>query len=162
MRGGQAQPLNAISLRANAMTFLKMLGREAVVALSSDYERGDRLTEVVAQTFDRLTELLGGEADPVRALSHFSEDSAVRIMTIHKCKGLEFDTVVILGVEQQTFWGDRDEQRSAFFVGISRAKSRLYLTVADQRQRPTEAQNRWDIVRRPHDEYIGHATSSVG
>lgn len=162
MRGGQAQPLNAISLRANAMTFLKMLGREAVVALSSDYERGDRLTEVVAQTFDRLTELLGGEADPVRALSHFSEDSAIRIMTIHKCKGLEFDTVVILGVEQQTFWGNRDEQRSAFFVGISRAKSRLYLTVADQRQRPTEAQNRWDIVRRPHDEYIGYVTSSVG
>jgi superfamily I DNA/RNA helicase len=157
----QGQPLSAAALRAPALQFLNMLGREAVAALSADYERGSRLNEVVAQTFERITELLGDGTDVVRALSRFSEDSVVRIMTIHKCKGLEFDTVVMLGVEREAFWGNPDEQRSAFFVGISRAKSRLYLTVANRRGRPAAAGGRWDLVRRPHDEYLGYVTASA-
>ena len=50
-----------------------MLGREAVAALSADYERGSRLNEVVAQTFERITELLGDGTDVVRVLSRFWE-----------------------------------------------------------------------------------------
>lgn len=160
-RGNPAHPLNGDTMKMAAMTLLDMLGREAVTALSSDYERGGRLDEIQKQTFDRITELLEHEANPVRALSLFSEDGAVRIMTIHKCKGLEFDTVVMMGVENQTFWGKQDEQRSAFFVGISRAKSRLYLTVADQRVRPTAASWRWNIVRTPQNEYLGYVTASA-
>jgi superfamily I DNA/RNA helicase len=67
------------------------------------------------------------------ALTAFSADRAVRIMSIHKSKGLEFDTVIMMGVEGETFWGKIDEERSACFVGISRAKNRLLLTVCDHR-----------------------------
>ena len=38
------------------------------------------------------------------ALTAFSADRAVRIMSIHKSKGLEFDTVIMMGVEEETFW----------------------------------------------------------
>lgn len=74
-------------------------------------------------------------------------------MTIHKCKGLEFDTVIILGVEKETFWGKPIEERSAFFVGISRAKNRLYLTVSNYRERPNGAR-RWDENRTGHEEFL--------
>ncbi|MBI2233674.1 MAG: ATP-binding domain-containing protein, partial [Micavibrio aeruginosavorus] len=73
-------------------------------------------------------------------------------------KGLEFDTVVVLGVEKQTFWGEADAERSAFFVGISRAKRRLYLTVCEERERPEGANNRWNVRRAEHDEFVGYAT----
>jgi superfamily I DNA/RNA helicase len=78
-------------------------------------------------------------------------------MSIHKSKGLEFDTVVIQGVETQTFWGEEEAERSAFFVGISRAKRRLVLTVCERRERPDGAR-RWDIARTEHDEFVGYAT----
>ncbi len=152
--------LDAATLRKTANVFLALLGREAMAALSADYERGGRLEEVIALTFERIDELLRLDADPARALSRFSEDSAVRIMTIHKSKGLEFDTVVMLGVERQTFWGDAAAERSAYFVGISRAKRRLWLTVARRRDRP-EGARRWDELRTPHAEFLGYATASA-
>jgi superfamily I DNA/RNA helicase len=80
-------------------------------------------------------------------------------MSIHKSKGLEFDTVVLLGVERETFWGKKDEERSAFFVGISRAKRRLYLTVSERRDRPDGA-NRWNTARKEHDEFVGYAEAN--
>lgn len=147
------------TLRETANAFLATVGRAAVAALSADYERGDRLEEVIAQTFARIDDLLLLDTDPAQALSRFSEDSAVRVMTIHKSKGLEFDTVVMLGVEQQTFWGAAAAERSAFFVGISRAKRRLCLTVAKHRDRPAGAR-RWDLTRAPHSEFLSYANSS--
>jgi superfamily I DNA/RNA helicase len=79
-------------------------------------------------------------------------------MSIHMSKGLEFDSVVVLGVECQTFWGDLDAERSAYFVGISRAKCRLFLTACGERARPEGANNRWSVVRTEHGEFFGYAT----
>lgn len=137
--------------------FLNRLGREALVALSADYEQGTRLDDIIGQTHARLSEMLGLVPDLSQVLSRFAEDNAVRIMTIHKSKGLEFDTVVLLGVEMQTFWGKLEDERAAFFVGISRAKRRLLMTVAQRRQRPAGFTRRWDELRRPHGEFLGYA-----
>jgi superfamily I DNA/RNA helicase len=157
MRQGTMDASNAVSLRAVADEFLKLIGPHCLATLSADYERGGRLEEVITQTHDRIAELLQLDDDPAQALSRFSEDKAVRIMTIHKSKGLEFDTVVMLGVETQTFWGDADEERSAFFVGISRAKRQLCLTVTKHRERPEGFRRRWDEERSPHEEFLSYA-----
>lgn len=82
-----------------------------------------------------MGDLLQGGVDIPTALSAFSGDSGVRIMSIHKSKGLELEAVFILGVEDQTFWGDFTAERSAYFVGISRANERLYLTVSAENGR---------------------------
>ena len=91
---------------------------------------------MIQDTKKRIEELLKLEPDLPKALERFSDDQAVRILTIHKSKGLEFDSVIILGVEDQTFWGNADEERCAFFVGVSRAKRRLVMTVASARRTP--------------------------
>lgn len=147
----------AALMRELAASFLEAMGRETVVAMSADYERGPRLDEVIALTFDRVRELRDLAGDAVGALARFSEDRAVRIMTIHKCKGLEFDTVIVLGVEAEAFWGDADAERSAYFVAISRAKRRLVLTVADRRDKPEGANHYWKEARTPHAEFLGYA-----
>ena len=99
---------------------LSAVGRDKVVAMSSDYTNADRLNGLVTDTVGRAQGLMSVAADPAVALAAFSGDEAVKIMSIHKSKGLEFDTVFILGVENETFWGQLAAERAAYFVGISR------------------------------------------
>jgi len=128
-----------------------------LVSLSGDYESLTRLEEIIGDTKKRLCELLIAEPDVVKALGLLTDDRAVRIMTIHKSKGLEFDSVIVLGVEKQAFWGNTDDERCAFFVGMSRAKKRLVLTYANTRPKPQNFSRRWDVSRTPHQEFIGYA-----
>lgn len=137
--------------------FLRKVGIEILSALSPDYESTTRFKEVVNDTKSRIEGLLKLEADLPKALGRFSDDQAVRILTIHKSKGLEFDSVIILGVENETFWGDADAERCAFFVGISRAKRRLILTVSDRRDTPPSNPYRWRENRKAHTEFVGYA-----
>jgi superfamily I DNA/RNA helicase len=161
VRLGTVQVSKAGALRKVASEFLELLGRESLAALSADYERGNRLEAVISQTFDRIADLCQLDDDPVTGLSRFSEDNAVRIMTIHKSKGLEFDTVVILGIEREAFWGKPADERSAFFVGISRAKQRLWLTHVSHREMPKGHSGRWDEKRGPHQEFLSYVTATI-
>lgn len=140
--------------------FLKQISIETLVALSPDYETYDRLKEVVRDTKTRIEELLKLEPDLPKALQRFSDDQAVRILTFHKSKGLEFDSVIIMAIENEIFFGNQDENRCAYFVGISRAKRRLVLTYADQRERPASANN-WRVNRTPQAEYLAYAAPFV-
>ncbi|HKS72840.1 MAG TPA: 3'-5' exonuclease, partial [Terriglobales bacterium] len=72
--------------------------------------------------------------------------------------GLEFDTVAVLGVENQTFWGEPEAERAAYFVAISRAKERLWLTHVSDRSRPSCHKKRWDVARTPHEEFLEYAS----
>ncbi|EOY1431233.1 ATP-dependent helicase [Yersinia enterocolitica] len=140
----------------NVKKFLTHISSGTLTALSSDYESPTRLREVVRDTKARIEELLQIEPDLSKALERFVDDQAVRILTIHKSKGLEFDSVIILGVENQTFWGKPDAERCAFFVGVSRAKKRLVLTVSEHRETPPSNPYRWQENRTQHNEFIGY------
>ncbi|MGH7429564.1 MAG: ATP-dependent helicase, partial [Candidatus Methylomirabilaceae bacterium] len=67
---------------------------------------------------------------------------AVTLMTLHMAKGLEFPTVVIVGMEEGIFphayamtdERELEEERRLCYVGMTRAKRRLYLTSARQRR----------------------------
>ncbi len=140
--------------------FLKHIDSDTIVALSPDYESHKRLQEVFRDTKARIEELLKIESNLPQALGRFTDDQAVRILTIHKSKGLEFDSVIIMAVENEIFFGNQDENRCAFFVGVSRAKRRLILTHADERQRPANAK-RWDVHRTAQSEYFSYVTPFI-
>lgn len=65
----------------------------------------------------------------------------VVLMTIHAAKGLEFDAVIIPGLEEDTFPSERssenmrdlEEERRLFYVAITRARKYLYLMYANSR-----------------------------
>lgn len=73
------------------------------------------------------------------------EDTTPRVslMTIHAAKGLEFDTVFVTGLEEDLFPNanaklyprEMEEERRLFYVAITRAKKRCYLTYATSRFR---------------------------
>ncbi len=58
---------------------------------------------------------------------------SIPIMTLHKSKGLEFHTVIFIGLEDQALWGyanNPDEETCGFFVAFSRAQKRVVLTAS--------------------------------
>lgn len=158
-RKARPQPdgANIDHVKGLVSSLLKQLGVEFVRGLAAEYEQEPFLKAKIEETVTRISHLWKESDDLMQALSRFSEDRALRILTIHKSKGLEFDSVVILGVEAEAFWGKVDDERAAFFVGISRAKRRLVLTSVDCRPTPTLPARRWEEKRNPQEEFLGYA-----
>ena len=88
--------------------------------------------------------------DYLQQISLFSDADAydtasecVALMTLHAAKGLEFENVFIVGLEEGILPHERanssededelEEERRLFFVGITRAKSDLYISYAKYR-----------------------------
>ena len=140
--------------------FLSLIPRSNLAALSPSYQQGQRLDEVIHQALDAFEQEVSNCGDATLALKRLAGKEAVRFLTIHKCKGLEFDKVIILGVEEQMFWGDESAALSAYFVAVSRAKTHLVLTWSESRERPIGHYRRWDKSRTPHQRFINFSQDS--
>jgi DNA helicase-2/ATP-dependent DNA helicase PcrA len=94
-------------------------------------EVGDKSLAAYLQQITLLTD--ADEKDP--------NADTVKLMTIHAAKGLEFPVVFVGGLEEGLFPNamsintreELEEERRLFYVAITRAKSRLYLTYANTR-----------------------------
>jgi DNA helicase-2/ATP-dependent DNA helicase PcrA len=69
------------------------------------------------------------------------EQELVTLMTVHNAKGLEYDTVFVVGCEEGSFphmraleEGGEEEERRLCYVAITRARQRLYMTWARERR----------------------------
>jgi DNA helicase-2/ATP-dependent DNA helicase PcrA len=70
-----------------------------------------------------------------------ADESLITLMTLHNAKGLEYDTVFIIGCEEGSFphmkaleEGGEEEERRLCYVGITRAERRLYMTWTRERR----------------------------
>jgi len=71
------------------------------------------------------------------------KENAVSLMTVHASKGLEFDAIFVTGLEQGLFPSvrendttrDPEEERRLFYVALTRARERLFLSFANERMR---------------------------
>ncbi|MBN9565901.1 MAG: UvrD-helicase domain-containing protein, partial [Alphaproteobacteria bacterium] len=107
--------------------------------------RIENLKEFVTalQEFSSLTEFLE-HVSLVMENNTAIHEEMVSIMTLHSAKGLEFDTVFLAGWEEGLFPHPRaldekgsqglEEERRLAYVGITRAKKRLYITFAANRR----------------------------
>ncbi|MGC9327870.1 MAG: ATP-dependent helicase, partial [Candidatus Hinthialibacter sp.] len=86
--------------------------------------------ELAAARFDDLDEFLK-HTESFQDESFGHDERGVRLMTIHKSKGLEFPIVFVVGWVEgilPTKRGDLEEERRIGFVGVSRAMQLLYLS----------------------------------
>lgn len=103
------------------------------------YKSKDYFDDVVDE-FKRLVWVEYNETrDWIKAIDNFEGKNSIPIMTIHKSKGLEYDTIFFVGLEDSAFWNFKnqpDEDRCVFFVALSRAKRRIDFTFS--LNRPTK------------------------
>lgn len=100
---------------------------------NDDGELGDKSLGSYLQQITLLT-----DADDDKG-----EQDAVKMMTIHAAKGLEFECVFVGGVEETLFPSgmsintreELEEERRLFYVAVTRAKQKLWLTYANARYR---------------------------
>lgn len=100
---------------------------------NEDGEQGDKSLGAYLQQITLLT-----DADDDKG-----EQDAVKMMTIHAAKGLEFECVFVGGVEETLFPSgmsintreELEEERRLFYVAVTRAKQKLWLTYANARYR---------------------------
>ena len=99
-------------------------------------ERQENLDALVGNTkdFDTLEDFLADSA-LMSSSDESTRDNSVTLMTLHAAKGLEFPVVFIVGMEEGLFpssmSSDEDsieEERRLAYVGVTRAKKRLFLT----------------------------------
>ncbi len=107
-----------------------------LVGLLAEYERRAEAEGRVGS----LTEFLEQVALLSEADAYSGEGGRVALMTLHASKGLEFDVVFIAGLEEgllpharSVAEGFLEEERRLLYVGMTRARRRLYLTLAQQR-----------------------------
>jgi DNA helicase-2/ATP-dependent DNA helicase PcrA len=133
--------------------YREALDNERTVEAEGRVENLEALLEGAAE-FDREREIEGeGEITPLEEYLQTNmlrseqdalegaEQEKVTLMTLHNAKGLEYDTVIVIGMEDGAFphmrsleEGGEEEERRLCYVGITRAERRLYLTWARERQ----------------------------
>jgi len=140
-----SETLKFIIKRTGIETELKKSGTE------EDLSRLENLQELVTlgKRYDELTPEAAVEALIETAalqsdqdeLKDKEEHDAVRLMTVHSAKGLEFPNVFICGLEQGLFPHERlddagvdnEEERRLFYVALTRAAEKIFLSYAHMR-----------------------------
>ena len=102
-------------------------------SVASDFENLSTFLENVA--------LMEGMIAPDKSYEEKNETDCITLMTIHAAKGLEFDYIFVIGMEEGLFPHSRsmldasqlEEERRLAYVAVTRAKQKIYLTYATNR-----------------------------
>lgn len=140
--------------------FLCTRYRDSMAIINTDEARDsvqimDEFKDMIQSIEERETEQTISEMlDEISLLTDAKGDqkantNAVKLMTAHASKGLEFDTVFIVGAEEGLFPHanaigtgnifDIEEERRLFYVAMTRAEKRLYITNAKNKRNNNES-----------------------
>jgi len=141
----------AASQIAKGSGLLKELYEDKTVEGLNRYENVQELLNAVKEFTDdpeKEDKSLGAFLQEVALITGIDNDSdddqdKVTMMTIHMAKGLEFKNIYIVGLEEDLFpsqmmlssRADLEEERRLFYVAITRAKNKLFLSYALSRYR---------------------------
>ncbi|MGH2636139.1 MAG: DNA helicase PcrA, partial [Actinomycetota bacterium] len=138
-----AGPQRMVDAAATESGYLMELETERTVEAEGRIENLRELGGVAAEFEQREPD--GALADFLEQVSlvgeqdeYDEESGSVTLMTLHNAKGLEFPVVFVIGLEDGVFphyrsMGDQaqlEEERRLMYVGVTRARERLYLTHA--------------------------------
>ena len=132
---------NAAIFADRTFAFLDLL---AIARTYVEYSTGDLLAIMVDAFKRHLAASVDGAPTWTDALDAFDGVGQIPLMTVHKSKGLEYDTIVFVGLDDQAWWAHRPgnpEGLATFFVALSRAKQRALFAFCrerGQRQRVAE------------------------
>lgn len=134
-------PQSAADLTARAFSFLDL---GAMRRIYLEYASNDLLEIMVEAFSSHLIACTAGAATWAAVLDGFEGTEQIPLMTVHKSKGLEYDTVIFVGLDDKAWWSHKPgdaEGLATFFVALSRAKQRAIFAFCSgrgQRQKVAE------------------------
>ena len=142
-------PADAEGARAVLDEILALVGRKRLIAAVPAYAQGDWFERVLKASATHLAASARPSGTWAEALDVYEGLNSVPLMTIHKSKGLEYHTVVFVGLDDGAWWSyDRDaaEATAGFFVAFTRAKQRVVFTYCAHRGTRTGIKPLYDLL----------------
>lgn len=110
------------------------LNENILKTIYKQYSQGTYFNDLKANIIKHLFKyLIENSNDWIKSIDSFEGKDSVKIMTMHKSKGLEFNTVFFVGLEDEAFWNYQKNpiaDNNGFFVAFSRAKERIIFTIS--------------------------------
>lgn len=136
---GIKEKLTQLDFGSALRSIISLWGESNLRGLSDSYKDPEYYKKIRDLFLQLLQEIPNNEADKNLSLilSKFKGRHSIPIMTIHKSKGLEFDSVFFVGLEDKLFWNyknNSNEEKCAFFVALSRAKNSLFFSYCTNRE----------------------------
>jgi len=110
-----------------------------------NYRNPTFLKDMLKQLSESLEKYIVESENIYEAVQKLLGKDSVPIMTIHKSKGLEYNSIIFVGLEDGAFWSFKnqaDEDKCAFFVALSRAEERVAFTFSKTRK------NKWGTEKK--------------
>ena len=146
MRRLPPSPENAHALVEHVLAFLTI---PALRRTYLEYTAGDLLTIMVDGVRLHLATCATGAANWAACLEVFLGLNQLPLMTVHKSKGLEYDTIVFVGLDDQAWWShtpENPEGIATFFVALSRAKQRAIFSFCQERGRRARVADLYQLL----------------
>lgn len=115
---------------------VSFFGIDNIQAKFLEYANIDYLKEILENLTSCLYEYFEQEENWVCAIHTLCGKGIVPLMTIHKSKGLEFNTIFLIDLSDSSFWSyriDPIETKATLFVAVSRAKQNFVCTFSSIR-----------------------------
>ncbi len=134
----ETQPVNGYieNILKKAITFLN---ENHLKNSFRQYHQGNYFNDIISKVTSKLENYFQENgSDWTKTLDDFEGLDSIPIMSIHKSKGLEYDTVIFIGLEDYAFFGYNSDPLSetcGFFVAFSRAINRVIFTYCGNRGR---------------------------
>jgi len=132
-----ASSLTPNDIRVIIDEIIALADRDRIKATFSVYRNPALLDLLIKDVRDELISNYTSLKNMLAALDMLVGKDTIPVMTIHKSKGLEYHSVIFIGLEDGAFWTFQqqpDEDKCAFFVALSRAKERVIFTFSKQRE----------------------------
>ncbi len=130
-------------------SLIAFIGKANILAASPAYRQGDWFDKVAKAAATHLEVSCGQAKTWQEALDLYEGLHAVPLMTIHKSKGLEYHTVIFVGLDDDAWWSfanDKQEATAGFFVAFTRAKQRVIFSYCAARGQRTKIAALYDLL----------------
>jgi len=144
-------PTDAATATAVVSYVIDFIGRSTLVAASPAYRQGDWFDRVIEATIIHLEASSRGTSDWTSALDIYEGLYAVPLMTVHKSKGLEYHTVIFVGLDDGAWFNfqrQSKEETAGFFVAFTRAKQRVVFTYCAGRGTRAQIAPLYDLLKK--------------
>ncbi len=142
-------PPSGFSASVFADRVFNFLDLRAIARSYLEYTTGDLLA-IMVDAFRTHFIDTAAEASWAECLDRFEGLGQIPLMTVHKSKGLEYDTIIFVGLDDQAWWAHRPgdtEGLSTFFVALSRAKQRAIFAFCQERGQRVKVAELYNLLK---------------